>query len=247
MKDRRRFVLVHGAWHGGWCWNHVRPLLEAAGAQVFTPTLTGLGERAHLRAHAPSLEDHVQDVIGVIESEELSDIVLVGHSYAGLVTTVVADRLKSKIRHLVYLDAAVPNDGDDFASHIPNLEPANAERRRAAFRAMASDGVWLPAPPPEFVGVEKADDASWLRRRLTPHPVKTWLEPVVLRNGGHAGLPKTYVLATKPPTTIMGYPVHGEVAKAGKQWSYREIGCGHDMMIIEPAATAQLLLEAGGA
>jgi pimeloyl-ACP methyl ester carboxylesterase len=246
-RPQATYVLVHGAWNGGWCWAKVRPLLEQAGARVYSPTLTGLGERHHLREPVPSLETHIQDVINVIEAEELGDVVLVGHSFAGMVITAVADRIKPRIRRLVYLDAAVPADGNDLAAHVPGTGEATAQRRRAAFRQLAPDGVWMPPLGPESVGVTEPADAEWLRRRLTPHPLGTWLQPVALRNGGHAGIPKTYVLATKPLTTVMGYPAHGEVAKRGGEWTYREIATGHQMMVTDPARTAQLLLEAAAA
>ena len=241
----RAVVLVHGAWHGGWCWSRVVPRLEAAGARVFTPTLTGLGERAHLTAGPPGLETHIADVVGLIEAEDLQDVVLVGHSYAGMVITGAADLLRSRIARLIYLDAAVPSDGDDFASHIPGLSAAEAERRRRVFRSMAADGAWLPPPEPGLVGVTAAEDVAWLKRRLTRHPLRTWLDPVSLRNGGHAGIPKTYVLATEPPSILMGYPAQAEAArKAGGEWTCREIACGHDMMVLEPERTASLILEA---
>lgn len=246
MTKTPTFVLVHGAWHGGWCWRSVADRLQAAGCRVFAPTLTGLGDRSHLRDPIPSLATHVEDVCQLIEAEELHDIILVGQSLGGMVVSTVADRLKNRIARLAYLDAAVPADGDDFASHIPGIAESEAERRRAVFRGMAPDGAWLPAPPPQMVGVLNPDDQSWLQRRLTPQPLSTWLEPVHYRNGGPAGVPKTYVLATQPPTTLMGYPVHGEVAKRGGEWTYREIACGHDMMVVEPALTAVLLLEAAG-
>jgi pimeloyl-ACP methyl ester carboxylesterase len=244
MTSKIPFVLVHGAWHGGWCWSRIRPLLEQQGHRVFTPTLTGLGERAHLREPVPKLETHILDILGLLESEELNDVVLVGHSWGGMVTTAVADRAKQRIRHLVYLDAAVPSDGADFASHIPGIDSASAERRRAAFRQLSPDSIWVPAMGPEVVGVTATDDADWVRRRVTPHPLGTWLEPVRFTNGGHAGIGKTYVLATKPLTSVMGYPAHGEVAKGGGEWTYREIGTGHSMMVTEPARTAELLIEA---
>ncbi|HVE54185.1 MAG TPA: alpha/beta fold hydrolase [Ramlibacter sp.] len=238
------FVLVHGAWCGGWCWSRVRPLLEGAGARVFTPTLTGLGERQHLREPVPGLQTHIQDVVNLIETEELQDVVLVGHSFAGMVITPAADRLKARLRRLVYLDAAVPAHGDDFATHVPGTDAAVAQRRRAAYRALAPDGAWMPPPPPEAFGVTRQADVEWLRRRVSPHPLRSWLEPVALPNGGHAGLPKTYVLATKPLTTVMGYPVHGEIARRGAEWTYREIATGHSMMVTAPERTAELLLEA---
>jgi len=244
MTSKTPFVLVHGAWNGGWCWNRVRPLLEQQGHRVFTPTLTGLGERAHLREPVPKLETHILDVLGLLESEELNDVTLVGHSWGGMVVTAVADRAKKRIKRLVYLDAAVPNDGADFASHIPGIDSESAERRRAAFRQLSADGIWVPAMAPEIVGVTAPNDADWLRRRLTSHPLGTWLDPVRFTNGGHGGIGKTYVLATKPLTAVMGYPLHGEVAKRGGEWTYREIATGHSMMITEPAQTAELLIEA---
>lgn len=245
MSTARPIVLVHGAWHGGWCWSRVVPPLQASGARVFAPTLTGLGERAHLTAEPPGLDTHIADVVGLIEAEELEDVVLVGHSYAGMVVTGVADRLKTRTARLVYLDAAVPSDGDDFASHIPGISAVEVERRRGAFRAMASGGAWLPPPGAELVGVTAPEDVAWLKRRLTPHPLRSWLDPVTFRNGGHAGIPKTYVLATRPPTSVMGYPIHGEAAReAGGEWTYREIACGHDLMVVEPTRTAELILEA---
>jgi pimeloyl-ACP methyl ester carboxylesterase len=237
-------VLVHGAWHGGWCWARLRPLLEAAGFRVFTPTLTGLGERAHLRSPVPTLRTHVDDIVGLITAEELQEVVLVGHSYAGMIVTGVADRLRERIRHLVYLDAAVPGDGDSFASHIPGMSAEAVDRRISAFKAMASDGAWLPPPSPDVVGVADPEDAAWLARRLGPHPLSTWLEPLRLANGGHAGIPKTYVLATKPMTSVMGYPLHADIAGRGGEWSLRKIECGHDMMVVEAGRTAELIVEA---
>ena len=234
-------VLVHGAWHGGWCWDKVRARLEAAGHRVLTPSLTGLGEREHLRQPIPSLATHVADIVNLVEAEELRDVVLVGHSYGGMVITGAADALRDRIRHLVYLDAAVPADGQSFASFVPGIAPEDVARREAAFRAMAPDGDWLPPVAPALVGVSHPDDVRWLQRRLRPHPLRTWLEPVALPHGGHAGLPKTYVMAANPPTTAMGYPLVAEVARRGGEWTCREIDCGHDMMVVNPVQTAALI------
>jgi pimeloyl-ACP methyl ester carboxylesterase len=205
-----------------------------------------LGERAHLRDPVPSLATHIDDVVGLVESEELQDVVLVGHSYGGMVITGAADRLRSRLRRLVYIDAPAPADGQDFAAAIPGLEPERAEQRRAAFRSMSPDGVWLPVMPPSVIGVTDPQVADWFTRRSRPHPLRTWLEPVKFDNGGHAGIPKTYVLATNPPTALMGYPVHGEVAKQGGEWTYREVACGHQIPALRPDETLRLLIEALG-
>jgi pimeloyl-ACP methyl ester carboxylesterase len=221
----------------------VRRILEERGAVVFTPTLTGLGERAHLVSPVPSLETHIEDVVRLIDAEELHDVVLVGHSYAGMVITGVADRIKTKLRHLVYLDAAVPADGQDFADAIPGIGAEMVEARRAAFRRLSPDGVWLPPFPAATVGVTEPGQAAWLERRMTRHPLRTWLDPLHFSNGGHAGVPKTYVVVTDPPTTRMGYPAHAEIARRGGEWRCAEIACGHDMMVVRPNETADLLLE----
>lgn len=237
-------VLVHGAWHGGWCWDKVRPRLEAAGHRVFAPSLTGLGDREHLRDPVPSLATHVADIVNLVQAEELRDVVLVGHSYGGMVITGAADALRDRIRCLVYLDAAVPADGQTLASFVPGIAPEDVLRREAAFRSMAPDGNWLPPVPPGMVGVSDPDDVAWLQRRLRPHPLRTWLEPVALPHGGHSGLPKTYVMAANPPTTAMGFPRMAEIARGGGEWTCREIDCGHDMMVAAPEQTAAFIAEA---
>lgn len=237
-------VLVHGAWHGGWCWNKVRPRLEAAGHRVLAPSLSGLGDREHLRHPIPSLDTHVADIVKLVEAQELRDVVLVGHSYGGMVITGAADALRDRIRHLVYLDAAVPADGQTFASFVPGIAPEDVARREAAFRSMAPDGDWLAPVPPGMVGVSDPDDVQWLQRRLRPHPLRTWLDPVALPHGGAAGLPKTYVMATNPPTAAMGYPRVAEIARGSEEWTLREIDCGHDMMVVSPEQTAAFIAEA---
>lgn len=237
-------VLVHGAWHGGWCWDKVRPRLEAAGHRVLAPSLTGLADREHLRDPVPSLATHVADIVNLVEAEELQDVVLVGHSYGGMVITGAADALRGRVRHLVYLDAAVPADGDSLASFVPGMTPEELRRRESAFRSMAPDGTWLPPIPPAMVGVTDPADAQWLQRRLRAHPLRTWLDPISLRNGGHAGIRKTYVVAANPPTTAMGYPRVAEALRADGEWACHEIACGHDMMVAEPVRTAALIAEA---
>lgn len=237
-------VLVHGAWHGGWCWDKVRPLLEAAGHRVLTPTLSGLADGEPLRSPVPSLATHVADIVDLVEAERLRDVVLVGHSYGGMVITGAADALRDRIRHLVYLDAAVPADGQTFASFVPGIAQEDVLRREAAFRSMAPDGSWLPPVPPGMVGVSEPEDVEWLNRRMRPHPLRTWLDPIALPHGGHSGLPKTYVMAANPPTTAMGYPRVAEIARRGGEWRCREIDCGHDMMVVDPEQTATFIAEA---
>lgn len=240
------YVLVHGAWHGGWCWRDVCALLRAEGAAVHTPTLTGLGERAHLRDPIPSLDTHIQDVIGLIEAEELSNIVLVGHSYGGMVITGVADRMRARIKHIVYLDAGVPRNGDNFASQAPGSTPDSVAATEAAFRSLAPDGAWMGVFPPVVLGIppENTDATAWLTRRLTPHPLRTWLDRIRLPNGGVEGLPRTYILCTSPALQGASFGAHAARIKTDPAWRYREIATGHDAMVTAPRETARLLREA---
>jgi len=244
MKPSPTFLLIHGAGLGGWSWEYVREKLEALGAKVLAPTLTGLRLSDTRSEPVPSLETHIEDVINVIEKEKLEDVILVGHSYAGMVITGVADRKKGKIKRLVYLDAAVPNDGDDFASHIPDISDEAAAKRRLAFKSLSKDGYWIEPIAPELGGISKPKDIEWVKQNAVAHPLRTWLDSIKFKTNGHLGIRKTYILATNPPTTIMGYPAQGAIAKRGEEWTYREVPCGHVAMIIEPQIITELLMEA---
>ena len=236
----------HGAWHGGWCWRDVRRGLEAAGATVFTPTLTGLGERRHLLSPQVSLDTHIADVAGLIEAEELSDIVLCGHSYAGMVITGVCDRLKPRIRHAVYLDAALPKDGQAMIGQNPDATAASVAAETAVMRSLAPDGLAMGAFDDLTILGVPADhpNAAWVRRRLTPHPFRTFTDPIRLSNGGSDGLPRTYVLCTGPVMRGASFQAHARRVKAGPTWRYAELATGHDAMITAPGAVTDLLLRA---
>lgn len=236
MAQAPTFVLVHGANLGGWCWQGVHVLLTSHGHRVFCPTLD--------IDRSASLAGQVDQVAELILSHGLFSVVLVGHSYGGMVITGVADRLRDRISRLVYLDAAVPKDGDDFASHVPDLSAAEAEQRREFYRGLSVDGIWLAPPPLHLVGITDAGAIADITPRLRPQALATWLEAIRLRNGGTTGIPKTYVLAVSPRTEVMGYPRHGEAAKHDSEWTYREIHSGHAMMLAAPIETAALLLEA---
>jgi pimeloyl-ACP methyl ester carboxylesterase len=229
VPPRRPIVLVHGAWHGGWCWREVAAALRAAGHAVFAPTLTGMGERAHLAVPEVSLATHAEDVAGLIRCEELQDVLLVGHSYAGYVVSLAADRIKPALAGLVYLDALLPEAGQAF------LDEATATQ----LRATAARGFLLPPPGLDFFGVpETHPNAAWVKRRLTPHPLGTLTEPVRYAAGGPAGVAKVFVRCTqgaeqpdKERAMIAGDP----------EWRFVTLDAGHDAMITAPEATARLL------
>ncbi len=174
------YVLVHGAFTGGWYWARVRARLQAAGHEVFTPSLTGSGDRAHLLSRAVTLRTHVQDIVELLVREDLHDVVLVGHSYGGMVITGVADREPGRLAHIVYLDAAYPVNGQNAAGGF-------AEGTGDALEAMAAagpeDSSWLLPPLPlAAYGVTDPADVAWVGDRRTAHPLPTLNEAIVLRN-----------------------------------------------------------------
>ena len=230
-ETRKTYVLVHGAWHGGWCWRYVRNELVAKGHRVFTPTLTGLGERSHLASKTVDLTTHVTDVLNLIQFEDLRDVVLVGHSYAGLVVSLVADRARETIKEIVYLDAVLPDKGQSF---FPK------EQHDRLIEAYAADFA-LPPSGLQFLGIpDDHEHAEWVQSRLTPHPLGTFLEPVIYENEGAKGLPKTFIRCLKNPRYTDGDPVK-LMTEADVEWAYLTIDTGHDAMITAPDELAAVL------
>jgi pimeloyl-ACP methyl ester carboxylesterase len=229
------FVLVHGACHGGWCWTRVARLLRAAGHDVHTPTLTGFGERSHLLTPDVGPETLVRDVAGVIEWEELSDVVLVGHSFGALVALAVAERMPERVRRIVLLDGVVVEPG---APGFDGLPPAAVEARRAAAEA-SSGGLAYPPPGAAAFGLLDPADIAWVDRRLTPQPMRVYAEPFPLHAPLGAGRPVTYVCCTDPAYPAI-HSAHAIVRREG--WEWRELATGHDAMISAPEETAAELL-----
>ncbi len=230
------YVLVHGAWHGGWCWRRVADRLRAAGHRVFTPTLTGLAERAHLMRPDLSVDDFLLDVGGLIEAEELHDVILVGHSFGGRTVSLVADRMAGSLRYLVYLDAGLPVNGQ---SHLDGLPPAIRDARVAAAVPGTNGVLCLPPPPAAGLGVTDFADAAWVERRMTPQPFSTFTAPIRLANPLGNGLPVTYIRCTDPAYAPMA--ASAARAKATPGWTYVELATGHDAMVTAPAELTAIL------
>lgn len=237
----RTFVLVHGAWHGGWCWRRVAEALRAGGHRVFAPSLTGLGDRAHLFSRDISLQTHVKDILSVVEAEELSCFVLVGHSYGGIVISGVADALGDRVSRYVYLDATVPRDMSPGASFSwsDNDTPEKREERLKSVREQGK-GVALPSPPPRAFGVTKPSDADWLQRHLLPMPVRTYTGTFTFNSFGSNGLKRTYIASIKPAYTLL-VPTHNRI-QGDASWTFAAIQAGHDSMVTAPDELASLLL-----
>jgi pimeloyl-ACP methyl ester carboxylesterase len=230
------FVLVHGAWHGSWCWKRVRSALWAQGHEVFTPSLTGLADRLHLLSPQVDLETHITDVVNLIRSEELENVVLCGHSYAGCVISGVADRVSDRIGALVYLDAFVLESGQSLHDTVPpELRHAQLEAAR-----QAGDGWKLPPPPAEaFILTVK--DRDWVSRRCTPQPLATHQQPITLTGAIDRIDNVTFVLANGYSPSL--FPPFYEKAKA-RGWKTIEMACGHDVMLEMPEELTSVLLAA---
>ncbi|KWV90790.1 alpha/beta fold hydrolase [Erythrobacter sp. YT30] len=243
--SKRDIVLVHGAWHGGWCWDPVRPMLEATGHRVFTPTLTGLGDRANELTPQVGLDTHINDVIETIIANELTDIVLCGHSYGGMVITGVADAMKSRIGHIVYLDAALPQDGKTMLSYGEPRPQEAIDGAIAAMSAMAPDGVGIAVFPPSVLGIPEDHPLhDWVAERLTPHPLKTWLDPIALQNRGPQGLARTYIHCNSPALAQTQFAwLYGEL-QSDPEWNTLLLATGHDAMVTDPEGVAKILLAA---
>ena len=190
------------------------------------------------------LDTHIQDVVAVIEAEELTQIHLCGHSYGGMVVTGVCDRLKYRISSVLYLDAAVPSDGETMITQSPGITPEAAAATEAGLRALAPDGLAMQVfPDVTIFGVAVGtEDEAWLKRRLTPHPLKTWLDPIRLTNGGSDRLRRSYVHCVDPVLPMASFPAHYARLRNDPSWSVSTLATGHDAMITAPAAVADLML-----
>ena len=245
------YVLVHGGWHGAWCWKKVIPLFQKTGHRLYTPTLTGLGEKAHLLTPEVSLSTHIQDIVQSIEENQIGDVILLGHSYSGMVITGVVDRIPELIGHLVYLDAVVPRDGESMV----NLAPMVINRLRTEARTHG-DG-WRVNPQGEMpfgigglYGVTQEPDLSWVRSLLSPQPLKTFEEPLHLKDPDIVSKkPRTFIRCSGNVFSMILRDsmrhlfAPRTLAPTDPGWRLRQIPTGHDCMITMPNEFTDLLLE----
>ena len=230
------FVLVHGAWHGSWCWKRVRRALQSGGHQVFTPTLTGVGERAHLLSPRVDLKTHVDDVVNLIRYEELSDVILCGHSYAGCVVSGVIAQLADRLRAAVYLDAFVPADGQSLHDTLP----ADQRELQVELAKNVGDGWRVPPIPAEVFNVNFSDRA-WVDAQCTPQPLATFQQGVVRRDLPAART--AYIFAAGWSGSPFGQFRDHATANG---WHTVDMQCGHDVMLDRPEDLTRVLLEVAG-
>ena len=226
-------LICHGAWSAGWAWKKMRPLLRRAGHEVFTPTYTGLGGRAHQANPSVDLETHIKDILGVIEFEDLSEINLLGHSYGGMVATGVADRVPARVKQLIYLDAFVPANGQSVA----DLRPS-APRPTPATGGASETWLIPPSTPPSDT---LPADLDWITPLRRPQPVKTFTQPLELRNPPPK-VPRSYIYCTKkePDDHFLQF---SKRFKSDPAWRYYEIDASHSPNVTAPEALAKLLCE----
>ncbi|MGB6009548.1 alpha/beta fold hydrolase [Castellaniella sp.] len=236
MSPPHPYVLVHGAWHGAWCWSAVAERLRRAGRRVDTPTLPGLGERSHLLGPDITLDTFIRDVERYLTEEDLREVVLVGHSFGGLVISGVADRLPGRIRRLVYLDAFLLPPGQSTFDTLPE-----AVVQRLEHSAAGTGGI---APPrPESLGLTRPADIDAVRDRLTPQPIGSYREPLRLEHPLGNGLPVTYLRCVQPPFQAVAQAYAWVRETYGARWSWQDLDCGHDAMISAPDQVAEALLD----
>ena len=225
------FVLVHGAWHGGWCWRFVRPLLQRAGHDVYSPSLTGLGERKHLARPDIDLDVHIGDIVSILEMEDLHDVVLVGHSYGGMVVTGAADLAPSRIKRIVYLDAFVPENGKCTLDYVV---PERAARMREEGEKAAS----VTPPPLSLWGLTKPEHIDFVKPREVRHPYRTMAQPIRL-SGNLQKIPRTFIYCSSPATG--SFDQFAAKYRNDPSWLFYELKTGHDAMILMPERVAEIL------
>lgn len=229
-------VLVPGAWHGGWCWQRVVPRLEEAGHRVYTPTLSGVSDRAHIINPYIGLETHVDDIVKLIEAYDLAEVTLVGHSYAGQVITGVADRLPARLARRVYLDAFI-GDGRPAIDLLP-VTVAHHYRESVE---QSGFGWLIPPRPLEKLGVTSSDDLRWLVPRLTPHPWKTYTDPLPL-TGDYRDVPGVFVECVEWMRVFQVFARQS----AAEGWETHELKSGHEAMVTAPEELVSVLLKIVG-
>lgn len=230
------FVLVHGTGGGGWYWQFLAPLLRAAGYDVYAPTLTGLGSSSHLlhELNRISLDTHVKDVANMLFYEDLSEVVLVGHSYGGMVITGVAAKESHRLAQLVYLDAYLPLEGENEIMLWP-------DDQKERYRADLASGIkFRPPISSSMLGITDSKMSDWVQERLTPHPYSTYEDPPASGTPESASIPRTYIHCTLGPLSSWMEPFAARARKLG--WNVHAMARGHMVMITHPKEVAEILL-----
>ena len=225
------FLFIPGSWHGGWCWKKLSPFLRAAGHEVYTPSLTGLGDRAHLLAPEVDLDTHVQDILGLLFCEDLQEVILVGHSYGGMLIPGVLEQAADRFKHAVFLDALVPPPDHSLFDIMPEVKTGMTNRANEA-----GEGWYIPPFEGNTFGITDTDDQKWVMARLTPHPIKTFQQPAKYSRVPTLIVTCTFVACLWALYAYRARPPHTE------GMHYVELNTAHDAMITAPRELADILL-----
>ena len=237
MKNNKpHFLLIHGAWHGGWVWNEISEILRYQRYSVSTPTLTGLGEKKHLLSSKITIKTFIEDVVNHIIFEDLNNIILVGHSFAGSVISGVADRLKDRIQKLIYFDAMILIDGQKPF----DITPKETVEQRIELAKKFGNNISIPAPSADAFGVFDIKKSLLLEEKLTPHPLSAFQSKLILKNEVGNGIPLSYIFCTKP--VYKSLESSREIVRKMK-WPIFELNAGHDAMLTHPKETLNLLMK----
>jgi len=226
------FLFVPGAWHGGWCWKKLTPHLRVAGHEVYTPSLTGLGERSHLLTPDIDLDAHVQDILRLLFFEDLQKVVIVGHSYGGMLIPMVLERAADRIVHAVFLDALVPLPSHSLFDILPDVKTAMTERAN-----QVGEGWYVPPWEGNTFGITDEEDKKWVMARVTPHPIKTFQQPARFSRAPYLVVPCTFVACEWVLQTYGAEPPQAEGMR------YVELSTGHCAMYTAPRELAEILLD----
>ncbi|MBL3659056.1 alpha/beta fold hydrolase [Fulvivirga sediminis] len=232
--NKKNFVLVHGAWHGGWCWKEVKDNLIKQNFNTYTPSLSGMAEHKHNLNDSISLQTHILDIINLIIMEDLQDVVLVGHSYAGAVITGVADSIPERLSKLIYLDAMLVHNGESPITSEPNaeqLKKIKTFRNKEHFDPISSS----------YFGVSDRTQMKWVNERLTPQPYMTFGQILELDHEFGNGIPLVYIACINPQLSVLKN--RSDKLKNEKSWTYLTLNTGHDAMITQPNELSAMLIE----
>ncbi|WP_051621219.1 alpha/beta hydrolase [Leeuwenhoekiella sp. MAR_2009_132] len=232
--DDPTFVLIHGAWHGGWCWKDVKENLIKENFATYTPSLSGMGENRHNLNDSISLKTHILDIISLIVMEDLENVVLVGHSYAGSVITGVADSIPERLNKLIFLDAMLVHDGESPITSEPRSEQLKKKKifdKKEHFDPISST----------YFGVSDIEKVEWVNARLTPQPYMTFGQPLQLQHAFGNGLPMVYIACKNPQLSVL--KDRSDKLKNEPGWKYLTLNTGHDAMITMPNELSVMLME----
>jgi len=226
------FLFVSGSWHGGWCWKKLTPHLRAAGHEVCAPSLTGLGERSHLLTPEIDLDTHVQDILGLLFFEDLQEVIIVGHSYGGMLLPMVLERAADRIIHAVFLDALVPPPNHSLFDILPDVKTGMTKQANEV-----GEGWYVPPFEGHYFGITDKEDQKWVMARLMPHPIKTFQQPAQFSRAPYLIVPCTFIACQWVLQTYGPKPPQAEGMR------YVELSTAHAVMITAPCELADILLD----